>query len=54
MGPATLAGELLGRVQAELPVVGGFGGAGAGPGVGVADRAVIGAHPPRHAGDVAA
>ena len=25
MGPATLAGELLGRVQAELPVVGGLG-----------------------------
>jgi hypothetical protein len=38
-GPAVLAAELLDRVRAELPAVGELGGAGAGPGVGVADRA---------------
>jgi hypothetical protein len=39
--------ELLDRVRAELPVIGELGGAGAGPGVGVADRDTVSAHPPR-------
>jgi hypothetical protein len=36
-GPALLATELLGLVRAELSAVGGLGGAGAAPGIGVAD-----------------
>src|SRR2546421_11235166 len=45
-GSAMLAGELLGRVRAELPAVGELEGAGAAPGVSVADRAAVDADQP--------
>jgi len=44
-GQAAPTAELPGRVRAELLVVGELGGAGAGPGIGLADRAAVGAHP---------
>lgn len=53
-GPAAIAGELLDRVRAELPAVGELGGAEQVSGAGVADRAAVGAHPPRLRRDVVA
>jgi hypothetical protein len=44
-GPA--AAEMLGRVRAELPAVGRLGEREQVLGVGVADRAAVGAHLPR-------
>jgi hypothetical protein len=35
--------ELLGRVRAELPVIGQLGNGSRGPGVGLTDRAALGA-----------
>ena len=46
-GPAALAGELLSRVRAELPVVDELGEREAAPRVGVAYRTALGADPRR-------
>jgi hypothetical protein len=42
-----MPGELEPLPAADLPGRRRAGGAGAGPGAGVADRAAVGAHPPR-------
>lgn len=49
VGPTVLAAELLGRLRAELPVIGELGEREHVPGGGVADRTAVSAHPPRAA-----